>query len=84
VVTIFYKISVHSVGIWGLIGILFALNQVSETSLLFLPLIATIVIAGVVMSSRLKLNVHNLTEVVVGSIVGFGTSTVLMTYLFRY
>jgi membrane-associated phospholipid phosphatase len=49
-----------------------------------LPLIATIVIAGVVMSSRLKLNVHNLTEVVVGSIVGFGTSTVLMTYLFRY
>jgi membrane-associated phospholipid phosphatase len=83
-VTVFYKISVHSVGIWGLIGILFALNQVSETASLFFPLLVTIVIAGVVMSSRLKLNVHNLTEVIVGGVVGFTTSTVLMTYLFSY
>lgn len=84
VVTMFYKISVHSVGIWGLIGILFALNQVSETSSLFFPLIVTILIAGAVMSSRLKLNVHTLPEVLIGSVVGLGTSTLMMTYLFRY
>jgi membrane-associated phospholipid phosphatase len=84
IVTIFYKVSVHSVGIWGLIGIFLSLNQISETPVLFYPLIITIVLAGVVMSSRLKLQVHSLGEVVVGSLVGFATSAVLMAYLFRY
>lgn len=83
-VTIFYKVSVHSIGIWGLIGILLPLNQVSETSVLFYPLLVTIIIAGVVMSSRLKLNVHTLGEVMVGGIVGFTTSAVMMMFLFRY
>jgi membrane-associated phospholipid phosphatase len=84
IVTIFYKVSVHSLGIWGVIGILLSLNQVSETPVLFYPLITTILLAGVVMSSRLKLHVHSLGEVVVGSIVGFATSASLMAYLFRY
>lgn len=83
-VTFFYKVSVHSVGVWGFIGILLPLNNLSETSALFYPLLIAIVLAGAIMSARLKLQVHNLGEVVMGSIVGLGTSFLMMSHLFRY
>jgi hypothetical protein len=81
-VTFFYKISVHSVGICGLIGILLPLNKISEDGALFYPTIITIVIAGVIMSARLKLNAHTPREVMVGGLLGFATSFVLMFFLF--
>ena len=71
VVTFFYKISVHSLAICGLIGILIPLNNASEDGMLFYPTIGTIMIAGVVMSSRLQLNAHVLREVLYGGMVGF-------------
>src|SRR5690606_19564528 len=65
-VTLFYKVSVHSMGICGLLGILIPLNKVSEDGRLLYPTIAVIVIAGVVLSSRLQLNAHTPREVMVG------------------
>jgi membrane-associated phospholipid phosphatase len=84
VLTFFYKVSVHSVGIWGLIGILLPLNTISDTGALFYPTIAAILLAGVIMSSRLQLNVHRLSEVLSGSLIGFCTSFALMHFFFRY
>ena len=83
-VTLFYKVSVHTVGLWGFIGILVTLNQVNETSTLFYPLVIAIVVAGVVMSARLKLQVHSLQEILVGAGLGLLTSIASMSVLFRY
>jgi hypothetical protein len=73
IITFFYKVSVHSLAVWGLLGILLPLNKVSEDNMLLLPTLATIVIAGLVMSSRLQLQAHSAREVLIGSIVGFAT-----------
>jgi membrane-associated phospholipid phosphatase len=82
IATYFYKVSVHSLGVCGLIGILLPLNKISEDGALFYPTIATIVVAGLVMSSRLQLNAHTPREVMVGGVLGFTTSFVLMFFLF--
>ena len=82
VVTFFYKISVHSLGICGLVGILLPLNKISEVGALFYPTIAVIVLSGFVMSSRLQLNVHTPREVMMGGVLGFATSFVMMLILF--
>jgi membrane-associated phospholipid phosphatase len=82
VATYFYKVSMHSLGICGMIGILLPLNKISEQNALFYPTIATIVLAGLVMSARLQLNVHTPREVMIGGILGFTTSFILMFFLF--
>lgn len=70
VVTMFYKVSVHSVAVCGVIGILLALNNASDGMLLY-PSIAALLIGGLVMSSRLQLNAHVLREVLYGAAIGF-------------
>jgi hypothetical protein len=80
--TLFYKISIHSVGIWGAIGILLPLNKVAEDGSLFVPTLAAMVIAGLVMSARLQLNAHTPREVLIGSVTGFSLGFLGMTILF--
>jgi membrane-associated phospholipid phosphatase len=82
IATYFYKVSMHSLGICGLIGILLPLNKISEQNALFYPTVITIALAGVVMSARLQLNVHTPREVMIGGILGFTTSFILMFFLF--
>jgi cation transport ATPase len=81
-VTYFYKVSVHSLGICGLVGILLPLNNISEDGGLFYPTLAAIVVAGVVMSARLQLNAHTPREVMVGGVLGFMTGFGLMFFMF--
>ena len=80
-VTFFYKVSVHSVAICGLVGILLPLNNVSEGVLLY-PTIVVLMLAGVVMSSRLRLNAHVLREVLYGAAIGLliGIGGVLLLF----
>lgn len=82
VTTYFYKVSMHTLGMCGLIGILLPLNKISEEGALLYPTIGTIVLAGVVMSARLQLNVHTPREVLIGGVLGFTTSFALMFFLF--
>lgn len=70
VVTFFFKISVHSLAMGGALGILLPLNKAAEGELLY-PAAALIVLAGVVMSSRLYLQAHTLREVGYGAAAGF-------------
>jgi hypothetical protein len=81
-VTLFYKVSVHSMSIWGLIGIILPLNKVSEDGALFFPTLALILIAGVVMTARLQLNAHTPREVLVGGLLGFSISFAATVVLF--
>ncbi|HZY81438.1 MAG TPA: hypothetical protein VFE50_18070 [Cyclobacteriaceae bacterium] len=83
VITLFYKVSVHSVAACGIIGILLPLNNASEQGLLLYPTIAALVIAGIVMSSRLQLNAHVLREVLFGALLGFTIGFGGVIYLFR-
>jgi hypothetical protein len=84
IVTFFYKVSIHSIAIWGLVGILMPLNNVADTGVLFYPTIVAILLAGCIMSARLFLNVHSLREVIVGAVLGFGASFLSMHFLFHY
>jgi membrane-associated phospholipid phosphatase len=81
-VTIFYKVSVHSMSIWGLIGIMLPLNKVSEDGGLFYPTLALIVVAGLVMTARLQLNAHTPREVMAGGMLGFAISFASMVVMF--
>lgn len=82
VVTIFYKVSVHSMAIWGLIGILLPLNKVSEDGALFYPTVLSIAVAGIVMTARLQLNAHTPREVMVGGLLGISISFAAMIIMF--
>lgn len=82
VVTIFYRVSIHSIAVCGIIGILLPLNKISEDGGLFYPTIGAILAAGLVMSSRLQLNAHTPREVLVGALIGFSVSFMSMLILF--
>lgn len=71
IITVFYKVSVHAMGIMGVLGILLPLNKVAENNSLVMPTIIVLVLAGLVMSARLQLNAHTPREVLTGSLIGF-------------
>lgn len=82
VVTFFYKISVHSLAMWGAVGMMLPMNKVSEVGSLLIPTVIVIVIAGLVMSARLALDAHTPREVLVGSTSGFAIGFFGMIILF--
>jgi hypothetical protein len=69
-VNFWWKISIHSVGAGALIGLVMALSLKMLTPLEW-HLILTLIIAGLVLSSRLKLNHHSPVQVWAGLFTGF-------------
>jgi hypothetical protein len=65
-----WKISIHSVGAGALISLVFILSIKMLTPLEWY-LISTVVIGGLVLSSRLKLNLHSPQQVWIGLFTGF-------------
>jgi membrane-associated phospholipid phosphatase len=80
--TLLYKVSVHSLSVWGVIGIILPLNKALEQSYLLWPTTIALVIAGLVMASRLYLNSHTPRQVLVGSLVGFSIGFLGIIFLF--
>ncbi len=80
--TLLYKVSVHSLAVWGAIGIILPLNKALEQSYLLWPTAIALVIAGVVMASRLYLNSHTPRQVLLGSLVGFSIGFSGIIFLF--
>lgn len=81
VFTIFFKVSIHSLAWAGLLGILVPLNRTIPGGLL-IPTVVMILITGLVMSARLRLNAHTPFEVMVGGLSGFAVGFVGMSVLF--
>lgn len=81
IITLFFKVSVHALSIWGFTGILFELCISYGTPSLFYGLIGAVLIAGIVMTSRLQLGVHSLTEVFIGAGTGLTVGYLGMTWL---
>lgn len=69
--TLFYKVSMHAIGIMGLAGILIPLNKESDNELLLWVTMGVVVLAGIVMSARLQLHAHTPRQVLVGALSGF-------------
>lgn len=82
IATFFFKVSVHSVTAWGLIGILVPLNKIMDVSSIFYPTLGVIVLAGFIMAARLYLETHTPREVMWGAVLGLATSVTGMLLLF--
>jgi hypothetical protein len=70
-ISLFWKISAHSVGMGGGLGILILLNKLIPDSPLFYLVIVCLLVSGAVMSARLALNEHTPAQVYAGLITGF-------------
>jgi hypothetical protein len=81
VITFFYKVSVHSLSVWGTIGIVLPLCKPAGQSLVYAT-VALILVAGFSMSARLYLNAHTPREILVGSLTGFLIGFGGIVYLF--
>lgn len=81
IITLYWKISAHSAGIWGAVGFLASFMLLYQDQNLLYPLSVMIVLAGASMSSRLYLNEHKPIEVWVGALLGF---TVCFASVFFY
>jgi hypothetical protein len=79
VVNFWWKISLHSVGAGALIGLVLILSLKMLTPLEWY-LISAIVTAGLVLSSRLKLNLHTPMQVWTGLFTGFFVLTTFMIF----
>lgn len=73
-VTLKWKISVHSVAVSSVVGFLMAAVFIRAESDLLYPLVLCIIAAGAVMSARLYLNVHTPAQVGWGCLLGFAIS----------
>lgn len=69
-VTLSWKISVHMIGVGGIVGILTVLSKVGD-EVLILPLSISLIIAGLVGFGRLQLNAHTPKQVLAGFFLGF-------------
>ncbi len=70
VITFFYKISVHSLSIWGAVGLILPLSKLAGQPLVYATIVL-IAAAGLIMAARLQLNAHTPRQVLVGALVGF-------------
>jgi len=70
IISNFWKVSAHAVGVSGMIALLAAINNKIPDSTLFYPLTIMIVLAGCLMSARLYLNAHNPSQILGGTVLG--------------
>ncbi len=69
-ITSSYKISIHMIGIGGVVGVVVLLSKLGEEVLIY-PLIATIIASGFIAFSRIQLKAHTYQQVISGFILGF-------------
>lgn len=74
VITLFWKISVHSVSVNSMVGFLMAAMVSKVEPELLYPLLGSILAAGAVMSARLYLDAHSPAQVGWGCLLGFAIS----------
>jgi len=80
IITFYWKISAHSVGISGVVGFLLGLSiKFGEENLLY-PLIITVLLAGLLMSARMYLNAHTPAQIIAGSALGFFNSILAVLF----
>ncbi|MGR3808913.1 hypothetical protein [Jiulongibacter sp. NS-SX5] len=76
-----WKISAHAAGIGGVLGAFFMLKVRYDESLLTYPFYAALIIAGLVLSARLKLNAHSPLQLIAGLATGLVVSVIGSLYI---
>ncbi|TAH25410.1 MAG: hypothetical protein EAZ07_07075 [Cytophagales bacterium] len=71
IISIFWKISIHSVGIGGLTGFISIIYLKYFQFDLLIALFISILMSGIIMSSRIHLNAHYHSQVYSGWLLGF-------------
>lgn len=78
IITFFWKISVHSLSMGGVVGLLFVITAMLPESPVNFLLLATIIISGLVLSARLKLQAHTPAQVYMGFVLGLFISFMII------
>jgi membrane-associated phospholipid phosphatase len=83
VISNFWKISAHAVGISGATGFLFMLNYLYPEDSLFYVIVVLILLSGALLSARLYLNAHTPLQIFAGYCIGLFVS-IGSVFLFIY
>lgn len=80
IITFYYKISVHSTALSGLVGFIIGLMIKLPSSQLLYPLVGSIMLTGTVMTARLALNAHTPLQILTGALLGLimGVSSIIL------
>jgi membrane-associated phospholipid phosphatase len=70
-VSLYWQISAHATGMGGIVGGLLALTVRLGVTTLLEPLLVVILLAGLLMSARLRLNAHTPGQILAGFVLGF-------------
>lgn len=80
ITSLFWRISAHMTGLAGLLAIVIVLELKFTTVSLLYPVIASVMLCGVVSSARLYLNAHRPMEVFGGFLLGFSVCFISLYY----
>ena len=83
-VTYFWKMSAHLTGIGGVLAVVGILGLFFPSWTVAYLLVATLVLGGIVASSRLYLDAHRPAEVYVGLLVGFVTCWIGFSWIYGF
>jgi hypothetical protein len=70
IANIYFKISMHAIGMGGLLGIFYVVTK-DNTMLMTWPVAMALLIAGIVCTARLLLNTHTQKDIYAGLALGF-------------
>ena len=73
-ISLYWKISAHAVGIAGMLGAFLGIAIQYGNNQLFYPILVVILIAGFLVSARLHLNAHTPAQIIAGTILGLVVS----------
>lgn len=80
IINIFMKVSMHTAAAGGAIGLILVLMMYSHTNL-FLPLLASLLVAGIVGTARMVLHAHRPVEIWIGYFTGIVVQLAAYLYL---
>lgn len=80
-ISLYWQISAHSVGISGVVGIIAGIMLKFSQTDLFFPLLLSVLLTGFVGSARLKLNAHTPAQIGAGVVLGLSVSLVAVFWL---
>ena len=81
IITLFWKISVHGLGMGAISGFMLVLAIIFPGGMIQYLLLLTLLITGLVLTARLKLNAHTPPQVYLGYLLGLCISFMLVLWI---
>jgi hypothetical protein len=84
IITYFWKVSIHAVGILGLLGYMLIISFYYPYELMIYPISGVALLAGLLLSARMNLNAHTPNQLFAGALIGLVLSMASFVFLHRY